>query len=78
MPQKTKEQKKLASIHKTRLNSIVLPKKTVTPTYIQENVEVTSHTLSDLKKTIIITIVILALEFLVFYANLKGIVSVTQ
>ncbi len=34
---------------------------------------ITEATIADLKKTIIVTVVLFALEFLVFYAKLKGI-----
>lgn len=66
MPQKTKKQKQLAVKHK-QIEHKIDP---------QDNL--TIYTIKDLRKTIYITAFILALEFLIFYANLKGIVSLNK
>lgn len=41
-------------------------------TQTEYDLRLKTHTSEDLKKTLIITTLVLAFEFLVFYANLKG------
>ncbi len=52
-----------------RLKTMPIPP-SYTPTEYDTRLQ--THTHEDLKKTLILTTVVLAFEFLIFYANLKG------
>ena len=63
----------LISIKATPSNTQVEPKNTTHNVVNIEDTSVTLATKNDLKKTIVITLAIFALEFTIFYASLKGI-----
>lgn len=67
MPKKTRKQKIEAEKRRTATHLKILddaPQKDVLSRY----------TIADLKKTLILSSLLFALEFLVFYANLKGVI----
>lgn len=76
MPKKTKKQKVRTQLRRTTLpqtttadkeRPINLSKKT------RESDPITAHTIMDLRKTVVVALLVFALEFLIFYANLKGV-----
>jgi hypothetical protein len=68
MPQKTKEQKIRAQIHKN------LSKKESLEYKVSEQEKQEARVVKkDLTKTALITLVILCIEFLTFYATLRGV-----
>lgn len=89
MPRKTKAKKRHADLHRFKtpvnISSPTVSKNIVEPKIIikekkiieekpnKEDETITVATKADLKKTIIITLAIFALEFTIFYANLNGI-----
>jgi hypothetical protein len=83
MPRKTKKEKIAATQHQRASLSFTEPsvhkqKFQVIPLQPQKHTYSFDHTqaiIKDLKHTLIIAVVIITLEFLFFYANLKGIVS---
>lgn len=86
MPRKTKKEKIAASQHQQKSSLYIEPiqhKKSfkLIPLQEEKRVYAFDHTkaiIADLKHTLIIAIVIITLEFLFFYANLKGIVSLNH
>ncbi len=79
MPQKTKQQKIAANKHRETISNKKMPIISNTPyVYAPKDAgeqDMTRFVIGDLKKTLILTTAILILEFIIFYANLKGIVS---
>lgn len=83
MPRKTKKQKIAASQHQPKsplFTETIHHTQTfkLIPLQGEKRIYAADHTVaivSDLKRTLVIAIVIITLEFLFFYANLKGIVS---
>lgn len=83
MPRKTRKQKKLAQLHRTSAldKAIMAPveKKTAAEP-INKPINITDRdkqfrfvVIKDLTKTVILALLLFALEFLVFYANLRDV-----
>ncbi|HLD26341.1 MAG TPA: hypothetical protein VJB63_00065 [Patescibacteria group bacterium] len=91
MPHKTKKQKiissyrrKLQQLNSRQESSIPIHNTSLIPTTpipplhtnTEYDIHLKAHTHEDLKKTLILTTVVLAFEFLIFYANLKGYLNI--
>lgn len=62
-----------SSLQQPATPRVILPNKTVVYQESEYDKLLAKFTIQDLKKTFFISLFILALEFFIFYANLKGI-----